>query len=64
MYRVLIREVRESKGLSQVKLAELSGVSQSWISDLENGKGIPDLKILGLLARPLNVKIKDLFVED
>lgn len=51
-----LREVRESKGLSQARLAKLSGVAQPTISRLEAGKlGTINLKHLEKLARALGV---------
>ena len=53
---VRLREVRESKGLSQARLAKLSGVSQSYISRVEAGLlGTINLKHLEKLARALGV---------
>lgn len=53
-----LREARSSKGLSQRKLGELTGVPQSHISKIENG-GV-DLRISSLvaLARVLDLELK------
>ncbi len=44
---------RNVLGLSQVELAKKSGVGQSYISELENGKFNPTSKTLAALAGPL-----------
>lgn len=57
-----LKELREGKGLSTHKLAELSGVSQSYISHVENGrkKKTPSPEILKKLADALEVQYMEL----
>ena len=56
-----LRELRERRGLTIRQLEMLSGVSNSYISQIENGKKeIPSAKILKKLADPLRVSIEDL----
>ena len=51
-----LRELREARGLSQARLAKLSGVPQPTISRLEAGRlGTVNLKNLEKLARVLGV---------
>lgn len=45
-----LAELRENKNLTQIKLAELSGVSRSRLSLYETDKREPDLETLKLLA--------------
>lgn len=45
-----LRLLRKSKKLSLVKLSELSGVSNPYLSQIENNKFIPSLEILHKLA--------------
>lgn len=52
-----IRELREGAGLSQAKLAELTGVSRNAVSQWEAGTTQPSTKRLVLLARALKVPI-------
>jgi transcriptional regulator with XRE-family HTH domain len=54
--RVRLKETRESRGLTQVELATLSGVGRPTISNIENGKtsGI-DFQVLEKLANALGV---------
>lgn len=56
-----IKEVRQSKGISVRKLAEMTGISKTYISDLENNKNIPTIYILCVLAVALEVKPEELF---
>lgn len=47
----LIRDARGRAGLSQEALARRFGTTQSWISEVENGKETAEIgKVLGLLA--------------
>ena len=54
-----IRNYRRQKGLSQERIGELVGFSQSKISKIENGD-CDSLSDLRLIARALGVKLKDL----
>ena len=56
-----IKEIRTKKGLTQKKLAELSGISESYIGDLERNEKIPSIINICKLAKALEVDIKELF---
>ncbi len=51
-----IREKREELGLSQKELAEKSGITQSFLCDIEQGRSKPSIDVAIKLARVLNVK--------
>lgn len=55
-----LTKLRESKGWSQQKLADESGVSQAYISELELGRKNPTVKILQKLSQALEVPISKL----
>lgn len=55
-----LKESRQRKGLSQKKLAKLSGVAQSSISEIENGKSFPGVFTLQKLADVLEVSVDEL----
>lgn len=57
-----IRELRESKNMTQKKLAEEMGVQQNAVSNWEAETSLPKTKDLPLLARTLSCTIDDLFV--
>jgi transcriptional regulator with XRE-family HTH domain len=62
MYVFCIKKLRKSKGISLTKLHNLSGVSKSYLSDLENNRTFnPTMFILKKIAQALKVDIKDLF---
>lgn len=51
---------RESKGLSQSKLARLSGIPQRSISHWEAGRGIPRIDVAVKLVEVLGISLDDL----
>lgn len=57
-----IRSLRKKRGLTITKLAELSGVSHPYLSQIENGKkkNFPSSDVLIKLAGPLGVDHTDL----
>ena len=57
-----IRYYRKKKGLSQYKLAELTNLSTSYISEIETAKKIPSMETLINIANALEVDIWDLLM--
>ena len=55
-----IKKLREKKNLSTNDLSRLTGISQSTISKLENGKRKPELSTLEKIAQALNVFVDKL----
>ena len=55
-----IRHFREFRSLSQIELGALIGVSNSRISNCEQGINRPDADVLGLLCRALNVSADEI----
>ena len=55
-----ISELRKEKSMTQEQLAEKLGVTDKSISRWENGKTMPDLSMLTILSRELNVEISEL----
>ena len=51
-----IREKREELGLSQKELAEKSGITQSFLCDIEQGRCKPSIDVAIKLAKVLKVK--------
>jgi transcriptional regulator with XRE-family HTH domain len=59
-----LTELREKAGLSQYKLAQLSGVSKQTISQLEKGEGDPSWDTVKKLAHALGVSIDEFDTDD
>lgn len=57
-----VRELRKSKRLSQIELAELADVSETYISYIECGKKKASLSILVSIANVLDVSMDELLV--
>jgi XRE family transcriptional regulator, master regulator for biofilm formation len=59
--RTVIRDLRETRGMSQLELAKKADVAQGYISSLEAGeKKNPSITILKKLARALGVPVTEL----
>lgn len=59
--RVILKDVRKSKNISQEKLAELSGVTRQTIIRIENNDSVEvRLSTLILLANALGCTVPDL----
>ncbi len=59
-----IRNIRKSKGYSIMKIKELTGLSKSTISEIENDKSSPTALTLEKLANALDVSVMDFFEEE
>jgi transcriptional regulator with XRE-family HTH domain len=55
-----IRSFRKQRGLSQEDLAESSGLSRNYISDIERGVRNPGLLALISLSRALRLPLRDM----
>ena len=55
-----VKQLRETKKLTQTELAEKIGVSSKTISKWETGKGLPDITLLQPLAQALSVSVIEL----
>lgn len=53
-----IAEIRKEKGISQVRLAEKTGMYQSVISRIESGKHAISINVLNKIAKVLGVHIE------
>lgn len=60
----LIRQKRKKLGITQVALAEVVGVSQGMISQIENGDLSPGFKTAIAITSALGLTINDLLVEE
>ena len=59
--KILVWEVRTSKGFTLMELSKKSGIGKSTINNIENGKVSPTLFQLEMIAIALGVNITDLF---
>lgn len=59
----VLRMAREVRGLSQESLADLSGLSRTFISEIERGNASPTLDVLIRISNGLGVKLSELIVD-
>lgn len=65
MFVFIIKNVREAKNITLYRLMKLTGLSYSYLSELENNKVFnPSLKTMYTIANALNVKVDDLFYSE
>ena len=55
-----LREVRQGRGISQEKLAELAGLHRTYVSSVERGQQNISLLNIESLAQALGVKMAEL----
>jgi transcriptional regulator with XRE-family HTH domain len=58
-----IKRRREAKGMSQAKLAELSGLAQTFIGMIEKCQRTPTVDTANSIAKALGVSLSKLIVE-
>ncbi len=59
-----IRKFRIQKGISTNKLANLAGISQSYLRDVELENKNPTIEIIFLLCQALNISLKQFFDDE
>ncbi|GHO98368.1 hypothetical protein KSF_084160 [Reticulibacter mediterranei] len=55
-----LQHIRRIKGVTQEELAELIDVSVGWVSRVERGVNLPNLKLLFRIAKALRVQVNEL----
>ena len=55
-----IKMVRKAKGMTQAELAEKSGISRSYLADLEGDRYTPSLNVLYELSHNLETEVPEL----
>lgn len=59
-----IKTYRTAKGYTVNKLANLSGISQSYLREIELGNRNPTVEILSLICDALEITLKDFFNDE
>ena len=60
LFGTSLRETRKRRGLSQERLAELTGLSTNYVGEMERGLKAPGLPVIVRLARALDVGVNEL----
>lgn len=62
MYHNQIKKIRQEKGITLLKLSELSGVSVGYLCHLEKGsRKNPSVEVMGKISDALNKTITEIF---
>ena len=56
-YREVIRENRKKAGLSQYKLAQMVGITQSFMNEIESGKKSPSIEVFFRICEALDIRV-------
>ena len=59
-----IRDIRLRTAMSQERLAELSGMTNGYISQIETGRRVPSAKAISRISEALGADMADLMVRD
>lgn len=59
-----LRQLREAKGYTVNRLANIAGVSQSYLRSLELGDKNPTVEMLSALCWALDISLRDFFDDD
>jgi transcriptional regulator with XRE-family HTH domain len=59
-----VRVLRREQGLTQQELGRRSGLSRSFLSQVENGKSVPSLSSLTRISAALGVMPIDVLIRD
>lgn len=62
MIELRIKEIRLKRKMSQEELSKISGISASYISELESNLKIPTILTLCKLAEALQVEVTELYI--
>jgi len=57
MTTILIKQIRQSKGLTTRQLSEMSGISKSQITRIENNQQTPTIDTLYRIAEALRTSV-------
>lgn len=59
-----LKELREKSGYTVNRLANMAGISQSYLRDIELGNKNPTVETLSYFCDALNISLKDFFDVD
>lgn len=56
-----VRQLRRGQNLTQVQLADATGLSEEWVRRIERGDGSPSFEALETFSKVLGVSVADFF---
>jgi transcriptional regulator with XRE-family HTH domain len=60
LFGLRLREIRQKRGLTQKAVADIAGMSLTYLNNMEHGLKVPSLTTILRLAVALNCKVVDL----
>jgi len=63
LFGVTLKRIRIARGLTQERLAELTGISTNFVSELERGLKAPGLVVIVRLSKALEVSVHELLAQ-
>jgi transcriptional regulator with XRE-family HTH domain len=63
LFGVTLRRIRTKRGLTQERVAELTGISTNFVSELERGLKAPGLVVIVRLSKALDVTVQELLAD-
>lgn len=58
-----LKRIRTKRGLTQERVAELTGISTNFVSELERGLKAPRLVVIVRLSEALDVSVQELLAD-
>lgn len=62
-FGVVVRKLRTNRGMSQEAFADLCGVHRTYMGAIERGEKTVTIETAGKIAKALNIRISQLFIE-
>jgi len=63
LFGVSLKRIRTKRGMTQERLAELTGISTNFVSELERGLKAPGLVVIVKLSKALDVSVHELLTD-
>jgi transcriptional regulator with XRE-family HTH domain len=59
-FSMVLRQLREERGLSQEQLAERANLNRSYLGEVERGRAVPSILTVSKLAGALDIRMSSL----
>ena len=59
-----LRDIRQTNGLKLINIAEVTGLSAPYISEIERGIKSPSIETLSAICAALNISLSDFFATE
>ena len=59
-FSMVLRQLREERGLSQEQLAERADLNRSYLGEVERGRAVPSIVTVSKLAGALDIRLSSM----